>query len=113
MDVNVIFASALIVVLFASVLFIPALLTRRATFKVIKVFCRYDALNARKARKAEELGLNPPGFFERIGRMRDYKPYALQVLKQTKAVRTTRDGRLYMAQENLAENLRCDSQVGS
>ena len=104
------FAYALIVVLFASVFFIPALLTRRAAFKVVKIFCRCDALDPKSAKDAEELGLNPPGFFERIGRLRDYKPYALRALKETKVVRTTRDGRLYMAEDKLDENVRCDRQ---
>jgi hypothetical protein len=113
MDESFIFAFALLVVLFASVLFIPALLTKRAMSKVIKVFCRYGALNAKKAKKAEELGLNPPGFFERMGRMRDYKPHALRFLKQMKVVRTTKDGRLYMTEKNLNENLRCNRQLGT
>ena len=104
------FFYVLLAVLFISVFFIPVLLTRRAAFKVIKIFCRYDALSTGKARTAEELGLRPPGFFERIGRLRDYKPYALRLLRQTKVVRTTASGRLYMTEEKLTENLRCNRQ---
>ena len=107
MTEGVIFVCALMVMLLASVFFIPALLTRRAAFKVIKVFCRCDALNAKNAKKAGELGLNPPGFFERMGRLRDYKPHALRLLKETKVVRTTKDGRLYMAEDKLDEDARC------
>jgi len=110
---NLIFVSTLMVLFFFAALFIPALLTKRAAYKVIDIFCRYEALNPKKAKDLDELGLRPLGFFERIGRMRDYKPYALQALKQAKVVRTTKDGRLYMAQENLNENLRCDVQPGS
>jgi hypothetical protein len=110
---NLILTSALMLMFFVSVLFISAVLTKRAAYKVISVFCRYKALNPKNAKNLEELGLKPPGFFERIGRMRDYKPYALRALKQAKVVRTTNDGRLYMAQENLNENLRCDRQLGT
>jgi hypothetical protein len=99
------------VMFFVTAIFIPALLTKRAAHKVINVFCRYEALNPKKAKNLEELGLSPLGFFERIGRMRDYKPYAIRALKQAKVVRTTKDGRLYMAEENLNENLRCDRQL--
>ena len=102
-----IFIYALIPALFISVFFIPVLLTRRAAFKVIKIFCRYDALSAKNAKNAEELGLNPPDFFERMFRLRDYKPYALRLLKKTNIVHTTGDGRLYMTEERLTENLKC------
>jgi len=105
-----IFIYALIAVLFVGVFFIPVLLTRLAALKVIKIFCRYTALSAKNAKNAEELGLNPPGFFERIFRPRDYKPYALRFLKQTNVVHTTRDGRLYMTEEKLTGNLRCNRQ---
>ena len=103
-----IFIYVLIPALFISVFFIPALLTRRAVFKVIKIFCRYDALSVKNAKSAEELGLNPPDFFERMFRPRDYKPYALRMLKQQNIVHTTGDGRLYMTEERLTSNLRCN-----
>ena len=113
MNEYVIFAYALIAVLFVSALFIPVLLTRRAASKVIKIFCRYDALSVKSAKSAEELGLNPPDFFERMFRPRDYKPYALRMLKQQNIVHTTGDGRLYMTQERLTLNLKCNRPLGN
>ena len=69
MDESVILAYALMVVLFFGAFFIRGLLTRKAALKVIKIFCRYEALSARSAKKADELGLNPPGLIERISRL--------------------------------------------
>jgi hypothetical protein len=92
------------------VFFIPVLLTRRAAFKVIKIFCQYDALSARNAKNAEELGLNPPGFLEKMFRPRDYKPYALRFLKKINIIHATGDGRLYMNEERLTENVKCNRQ---
>jgi hypothetical protein len=110
MDEGVILAYALMLMLFFGAFFIRGLLTRRAALKVIKTFCRYDALSSRSAKKADELGLNPPGLIERISRLRDYKPEALRGLKEMKVVRTTSDGRLYMTEKQLNENLRCNRQ---
>jgi hypothetical protein len=108
MNEGTILAYALIIVLSAGVFLIPGLLTRRAAFEVIRIFCRHKALNVQNAKKADELGLSPRSFFERMGRLRDYKPYALQALEKAKVIRRTEDQRLYMAEEKVSENLKCD-----
>ena len=96
----------LALMLFASFM-ISGYLTRRATYQVIDRFCSYDALEAKKARKVDELGLAPPDFFQRLFRPRDYKPYALQMLSKAGAVRLTREGKLYLVEQKLNEKLKC------
>ncbi len=96
----------LAVMLFSSVL-VSGWLVKRATFQVIDRFCSYKALNAKKARKVEELGLASPDIFQRLFRPRDYKPYALQVLSRAGLIRVTGEGRLYLMEEKLNDDLKC------
>jgi hypothetical protein len=87
---------------------ISGLLVRRATFQVIGRFCSLEALDPGKARTVEDLGLAPPEFFQRMFRARDYKPHALQSLSKAGIVRSTQEGKLYMTEERLADNLKCE-----
>ena len=95
----------LALVLCASMI-ISALLTKRAFHQVIDRFYSYNALEARKAKKAEEIGLAPRGFLERMFRPRDYKPYALRFLKKAGIVRQTQEGKLYLVEEKLSDDLK-------
>lgn len=104
---NFLILSFLMITLLAAIFVIPGLMMRRAAFKVIKTFCEYDALEAGKARERGELGLNPPDFLGRLFKARDYKPQALQFLNQAGVVRSTEDGRLYMVEEKLDDELKC------
>jgi len=63
------------------------------------IFRRNNAFDVRSAKTVDELGLRPPTFLEGMLRMRDFKPYALQILMQTEVVRQTDGGRLYLAQD--------------
>jgi hypothetical protein len=63
------------------------------------IFERNSALDVRSAKTVDELGLTPPTFLDGMLRMRDFKPYALQILMQTEVVRQTDGGRLYLAQD--------------
>jgi hypothetical protein len=104
--VNVLLILVLSVAVFAALFLIPSLMTRRAAFKVIKVFCQADALDAKHARTPDELGLVPPPFLQRMTRPRDYKPQALRVLKDANVVLTTADGKLYLSRRELGQDAR-------
>jgi hypothetical protein len=96
----------LMLVTFGAVLFIPALLTRKAISKVIKIFYQHHALGIDEAKTLLELGLARPDFFQRMTRPRDYKQYALQVLMKQGTIVGDADGRLYLIEEKLDQNLR-------
>ena len=96
----------LVLVTFGAVLFIPALLTRRAISKVIKIFYQHHALGMDGAKTLLELGLERPDFFQRMTRPRDYKQYALQILMKQGMIVGDADGRLYLVEEKLDQNLR-------
>ena len=109
--VNVLLILVLSVAVFAALFLIPSLMTRRAAFKVIKVFCQADALDAEHARTPDELGLVPPAFFERLTRPRDYRPHALRLLKDANVVLSTADGKLYLSRRELGQDVRCKGQL--
>jgi hypothetical protein len=92
----------LIILLLAGLFFIPRWLTRHAARQVIKIFRENSAIDSKSARTIHELGLNPPGMWERMGRRRDYKPRALSILREAEIIKTTADGRLYLSEDKLA-----------
>jgi hypothetical protein len=98
---------ALVIGLFLGLFYIPAFMVRRAIFKVINTFCQHNAVRVENAKAMGELGLKPLDFFQRLWRPRDYKPYALQILRQQGIIFVTEDERLYMIEDKLDERLRC------
>jgi hypothetical protein len=91
----------LIIVLAALGFFVLRIRTRRAVNQVVAIFERNNALDARSAKTIDELRLRPPTFLESMLRMRDFKPYALQILMKAEVVRQTDGGRLYLSQDKL------------
>jgi hypothetical protein len=86
---------------------IQSLLVKRAISQVIQLFCRYNALGVKNAMTPREMGFAPFGLIQRLTGLRDYKPYALQLLHQAGIVHVTEHGKLYMTEEKLNENMRC------
>ena len=80
---------------------LPRIRIRRAVNQVVAIFERNNALDARSAKTIDELGLSPRTFLEGIGRIRDFKPYALQALMNAGVIKQTDGGRLYLSQDKL------------
>jgi hypothetical protein len=80
---------------------LPRIRIRRAVNQVVAILERNNALDVRSAKTIDELGLRLPTFLDGMLRMRDFKPYALQILMQTEVVRQTDGGRLYLAQDRV------------
>lgn len=85
---------------------IRTLLTRRSIYKVIEIFYQHHALGMKSARTRNELGLVRPDFFQRMMRPRDYKQYALQILMKRDIILEDKEGRLYMVEERVDQELR-------
>ncbi len=94
------------VLAFGGVLYIRAFLTRRAIFKVIEIFYQQNAVGIDGAKTLHELWLERPDFFQRMTRPRDYKQYALQILIKRGIIVENEDGRVYLAEERLDQDLR-------
>lgn len=96
----------LMIIAFGGGLYIRTFLTRRAIFKVIEIFYQHNALGLNGAKTPYQLGLERLDFLQRITRRRDYKQNALQILMKEGIILENEDGRLYMVEEKLDENLR-------
>jgi len=81
---------------------IPQILLKRAVNQVLCRFRENKALSVKTAKTAEELNLVPRGIFEGMLQGRDYKPYALDMMKKGKIILTTEDEKLYLSEEKLA-----------
>ena len=102
-----VFISFVVMVLaFAGVLYIRAFFTRRAIFKVIEIFYQHNALGISGAKTLHELGLERRDFFQRMTKPRDYKQYALQILVKRGIILENEDGKVYLAEERLDQDLR-------
>ena len=92
-----------IVILAILVFFVvPRIRIKRAVNQVIAIFERNNALNPSSAKTIDELGLQPRSFLEQMGRIRDFKPYALQALINAGVIKQTEDAKLYLSQDRLA-----------
>ncbi len=101
---DVVIIVLLVVASILGVMLIPRLLIRRAMTSVIRMFRQCGAVGISSARTADELGLGPLGMFDRVMKPRDYKPRALQFLLSANIVQVTKDGKLYLSEENLASS---------
>lgn len=101
MDNNALFILLIVILAILGFLVLPRIRIRRAVNQVMAILERNDALDVRSAKTIDELGLRSPTFLEGMLRMRDFKPYALQILMHTEVVRQTDGGRLYLAQDRL------------
>jgi hypothetical protein len=96
----------LIIIALGVILSVYAFRGRRAMFKVIEIFRQHNALGISDAKTLQELGIERPDFARRIVRGRDFKQYALQILIKRGIICVTEDGRLYMVEDKLDEDLR-------
>ncbi len=96
----------LMIFVFVGVIYIRAFLARRAISKVIEIFLQQNALGIDGARTLHELGLERPNFIERITKPRDYKQYALQMLMKRGIILESGNGKLYLVEERLDQNLK-------
>lgn len=71
---------------------------------MIYIFRQNSAVDKKTAKTIDELGLSPRGFAERMLHTRDFKPHALNELLNMGIIKSTEDGRLYLAEEALAES---------
>jgi hypothetical protein len=102
MNTTVLIVLLIIILAILGFFVLPRIRIKRAVSQVVAIFERNSALDARSAKTIDELGLRPSTFLEGMLRLRDFKPYALQILMNTEVVRQTVGGRLYLSQDKLA-----------
>ena len=99
---DILFISAVLLLMVLTWILLPQFLYKKAISQVIKIFKRNNALTADSARTPKDLGLAQRGWIQNLGRARDYKPRALQMLIDYDIVRKTEDDRVYLVKEKLA-----------
>lgn len=102
----------LFVVLIGVLYYIPRFMVTRAIRQVIAVFRHHGALSPETATSLDSLGLAPKSAFDRMFRMRDYKPYATRLLMQAEIIWLTEDGLVFLSEEDL-ENSNVNRLLGS
>ena len=102
MSTTALFILLIIVIAILGFWVLPRMRIKRAVNQVVAIFERNNALDVRSAKTIDELGLRPPTFLEGMMRMRDFKPYALQILMKADVIQQTDGGRLYLIQDKLA-----------
>jgi hypothetical protein len=95
-----------VVVALGGSLYVRGFLTRRAVFKVIDIFYQHQSLDAKGAKTPHELGLERPDFLQRMMKPRDYKQYALQILIKKEIILQNDEGKLYLVEERLDQDLK-------
>ena len=98
---SVLAVALLIGLLIVGVIYVPRLLLRKATRNVVSLFRRRGATSPASATTLEQLGLVEKRGLEKVGRLRDYRPYALRLLTQANVIRATEEGTLYLSEETL------------
>ena len=102
MDTTALFILLLVILAILGFWVLPRIRIKRAVNQVVAIFERHNALDARSAKTINELGLRPPTLLQGMMRLRDFKPYALQILMKYDVIRQTDGGRLYLSQDKLA-----------
>jgi len=83
---------------------IPRWRLKRAIRQVIAIFRRNSALDKKTAKTIDELGLRSRGVMEGMFHGRDFKPYAMNALVKAGVIKSTEDGRLYLAEDALMDS---------
>lgn len=101
---EILFLLAMLILVFISMLVVPGWMVKRNISKVIEIFEITGAIGIENAVTLEELGLVPKTQLQRMFRLRDWKPKALDLLVQANVVLMTEDGKLYITEESLENN---------
>jgi hypothetical protein len=102
MNPTVLFILLIILLAIFGLFVLPQMRLRRAIKEVVAIFERNNALDAVSAKTIDELKLKPRTFLQGMGRLRDFKPYALRILMDADVVCQTDGGRLYLVRDKLS-----------
>lgn len=84
--------------------FLSRMRMKRSLQQVIKIFREKGALDPHNAMTKEELGITPQSIIERMYKVRDYKPYALQLMVEAEIIIFDEEGKFYLSETNLVNS---------
>jgi hypothetical protein len=91
----------IIAVLVVAAIYVPRYRLRTALRQMISRFRSEGATSAARGTTLEKLGLVPRNPLEGMFRGRDFRPQALQLLREANIIRATEEGTLYLSEEEL------------
>lgn len=112
MEINqtsLIFWMVLFALFWLGVFVLPAFRLKRAILQVIRIFTREQSFCFNNSKTVNELGLAPPPIWDRLFKMRDFKPFAVQVLIRAGVIHLSDDGKMCMRENKAAEFLAANS----
>lgn len=92
------------VVILVLATYLSRYLFKRAVRQVIAAFRERGATDPKHALTLAELGLGPRDFVTRMTKARDYRPYAVQMLRQSGIVFETEGGKVYLSESELSRS---------
>ncbi len=93
-----------ILALLVLAIFLSRMRMKRSLQQVLRIFREKGALDSQNAKTKEELGITPQSVIERMYKVRDYKPYALQLLVDAEIIKLTEEGMFYLSEKSLADS---------
>jgi hypothetical protein len=87
------------------IIFVPQLLIKRAMRQVVRIFRKKGATSPMTAMTLDELKLKPLSMFQRMMSRRDYKPMAMDTMKQQGIIIETENNKYYLSEEKLAASV--------
>lgn len=97
----VLFAFILLGAVAVGMVLLSLALFKKAMRDTVRRFRERGATDREGAATLDELGLAPRPLTERMFLLRDYRPYALQLLMEADVVKTTEAGALYLSESAL------------
>lgn len=76
----------------------------RGLRRVVAIFRATEALDARRAKTLEELGLKPPAYVRRMFKPRDYRQSAAELLHRQGVIKMAEGGRFYLSESALEQS---------
>jgi hypothetical protein len=104
-ETNLIFWVVLFTMFLLGIFVLPAFRLKRAILQVIRIFRRHASFCFSNPKTIDELGLAPRPMWESLFRLRDFKPYAIQVLLRGGVIHLSDDGKMCMQENKAAEFL--------
>ena len=99
---NALIIIGILILLVGTALWLSRILMARAIRSLISSLREAGATTSANARTAEELNLRAKSTLRDFRVLRDYGPYALQILVRAGVVEVTEDGKLFLSEERLA-----------
>jgi len=100
---SVIFWMVLFTLFWLGIFALPALRLKKAVLQVVRIFRREQSFCFNNLKTVDELGLAPPPVWNGIFRLRDFKPYAVQVLVKAGVIHVFEGGKMCLQENKAAE----------